>query len=387
MEPPEVVLLVETSTTFGQNVLLGIARYLRENGPWRVRLEHRSTREPPPPWLAVWRGDGVISRIPDPAIGQFARETGIPVVDLNEQVADLGLPMIFNDQGAIGRMAADHLLERGFTRFAYIGQRGVLWSDERCEGFSRRVQDEGATCVEFPGKGRTVWDYRQRIWETEFDEVASWAAALGKPVGVMACNAFRALQLLEACDSVNVAVPEQLAVIAGDNAEIACEMATPTLSAVINNAFRIGYEAAQLLDRMMRGEHAGESRQSIEPQRVIARGSTDTTAINDPIVARAVRYIRQNACLGILVDDVLREVRVSRSTLQKRIAQLHESNGARPHHRAQLDRAKQLLTETPLRLDEIAERAGFRHVQYMSDVFKQRVGVRPGAYRKQTVAN
>jgi LacI family transcriptional regulator len=382
----EVALLVETSTTFGQNVLLGIAAYLRENGPWRVRLEHRSTREPPPPWLDAWRGDGVISRIPDPAIGAFARRTGIPVVDLNEQVADLGLPMIFNDQGAIGRMAAEHLLERGFTQFAYIGQRGVLWSDERGEAFARRVGKDGFSCQAFLGRGRSVWDYRQRIWETEFGEVAEWAAALQKPVGVMACNAFRALQLLEACESVNVAVPEQLAVIAGDNAAIACEMATPTLSAVINNAFRIGYEAAQLLERLMNGEQPEVEQQRIAPQRVVTRGSTDITAINDPVVAHAVRFIRQHACAGMQVDDVLREVRVSRSTLQKRTRKALNRTVHDLIIAVQLDRARQLLTETSLRLDEIAQRTGFRHVQYLSDVFKQRTGVRPGAYRKQASA-
>ncbi len=102
--PPQVALLVETSTTFGRQVLRGIAIFVRENGPWTVHVEQRSIYDPPPAWLKTWRGDGIISRAAWPEVAEISRKHGIPAVDLNEQVMDFGLPLIANDQHAIGRL-------------------------------------------------------------------------------------------------------------------------------------------------------------------------------------------------------------------------------------------------------------------------------------------
>ncbi len=381
--PPQVALLVETSTTFGRNLLRGVSLYLRENGPWSVRLEQRSIRELTPPWLKKWRGDGVISRLADPAIAEFSADTGIPVVDLNEQVADLGLPLIFNDQRAIGRMAAEHLLERGFTHFCYIGQKGGIWSDGRLEGFAETVRAAGFPCEEFQGKGRTARDYQRRVWETEPHLVEKWVESLPKPVGVMACNAFRGLQLLEACRVRGVAVPEQLALIAGDNEDVACDMAIPPLSAVVNADRQIGYEAAAMLDTLMQGHPPPQQELHVLPQGIVTRTSTDVTAIADPVVAAAVRFIREHACDGIKVDDVLRYLLVSRSVLQNRFRKALDRTIHDMIANVRAQRVKELLAETALSLEDIAERAGFKHVQYMSEVFKDRTGWSPGKYRKE----
>jgi len=380
---PEVALLVETSTTYGRDVLSGIAAYVRENGPWSVKLEQRSIREGMPNWLRRWRGDGIISRLPLLEMAEFSRRTGIPVIDMNEQIADLGLPLVFNDQQAIGRIAAEHLLERGFKQFAYIGQRGGFWSDGRWEGFSTAVAQAGYPCYEFVGKGRTMADYQRRIWETETPLVAQWVADLPKPIGVMACNAFRACQLLDACRQVGVAVPEQVAVIAGDEEEVACRMAIPALSAVVNSGRQIGYQAARMLDRLMHGQPLEQTKVFIPPERVITRQSTDILAINDPLVAKALEFIRHYACQGIQVEDVLQAVDVSRSTLQKRFRQVL---GRTIHDlilKFRIQRVKALLAETSLPLEEVAERAGFKYVQYMSEVFYQQMGIRPGKFRLQ----
>jgi len=381
-KPPQVALLIETSTTFGRNLLRGVAQYLREHRPWSVRLEQRSIRELAPPWLKRWRGDGVLSRVADPAIAQFAQDTGIPVVDLNEQITDLGLPLVFNDQRAIGRIAAEHLLEKGFTAFGYIGQKGGFWSDGRLAGFAETVAAAGFACDEFQGRGRTVRDYLRRVWEMEASLVEKWVRSLPKPVGVMACNAFRGLQLLEVCQATDVAVPEQLALVAGDDEEVACQMAIPPLSAVVNADEQIGYEAAALLDRLMRGEKS-ESAQFIPPRGLVARASSDVMAIGDPEVARAMQFIRENACEGIKVEDLLPHVGLSRSALQNRF---RKTLGRTIHDvifTMRLERTKELLCETSLSLESIAVAAGFKHVQYLSEVFKDKTGYTPGAYRKE----
>ena len=48
----------------------------------------------------------------------------------------------------------------------------------------------------------------------------------------------------------------------------------------------------------------------------------------------------------------------------------------------QLDRLRQLLAETDLKLDVVARKAGFHYIGYMCSFFKKRTGVTPGDYRR-----
>jgi LacI family transcriptional regulator len=379
---PHVALIVETSTVFGRQVLRGVGIYLRENGPWSVYIEQRSIYDPAPPWLKNWRGDGIISRAAYPELAQLVLHTGIPAIDLQEQVLGLGLPRIVNDNRAIGRMAAEHLLERGFTHFGFIGHPGIAWSEGRFEGFEAAVCAAGHTVDRYRGAARTLPRYHQRSWEKEVDDVAAWLRALPKPAGVMACNDFRAVQLLDACRRARVAVPEEVAVIGVDNEPVACEIADPTLSSVVPDAVRIGYEAAATLDSLMRGRRATAAELCLPPVGVVTRRSTDIMAIIDPLVASAVEFIRRHACDGINVEDLLHRLDVSRSVLQRRFRQsLHRSI-----HDAiiaeRLRKVKELAAETTLSLPEIAARAGFVHAEYLSTVFKERTGVTISDYRK-----
>ena len=171
---PHVALLVETSTIFGRRLLRGIGIYVRQNGPWSVYLEQRSIYDPAPPWLKDWDGDGILSRAAYPEIAQLVLRTGIPAVDLQEQVLGLGLPKIINDNMAIGQMAAAHLIDRGFTHFGFIGHPGIGWSDDRRAGFAKTVAAAGFSCEEYLGSGKTLRRYHQRSWEKEMDDVAQW---------------------------------------------------------------------------------------------------------------------------------------------------------------------------------------------------------------------
>jgi LacI family transcriptional regulator len=380
--PPHVALIVETSTVFGRRVLRGVSIYVRENGPWSVYVEQRSIYDPAPPWLKRWDGDGIISRAAYPELAQLVLRTGIPAIDLQEQVLGLGLPRIVNDNEAIGRMAAAHLLERGFTSFGFIGHPGIGWSEGRRDGFFAPLTSAGHSCDEYCAKGKTLRRYHQRSWEKEMDDVAAWVQALPKPAGIMACNDFRAVQLLDACRRAGVAVPEQVAVIGVDNEEVACEMANPPLSSVITNALQIGYQAAATLDGMMRGRKPRDHELFVPPTGIITRRSTEVTAITDPIVARAMQYIRQHACDGANVDDLLRHVVVSRSVLQRRFLKVLEKTIHEVILDERLRKVKELLAETSLTLPDIAERTGFKHSEYLSAVFREQVGITASEYRR-----
>jgi len=381
--PPRVALIVETSTTFGRRLLCGVVAYIRETAPWSVYFSERAVHDPVPGWLKKWQGDGIISRVASPEIREVVAKTDIPVVDLNEQLRGMDVPLIFNDHEAIGRLAAEHLLERGFQHFGYLGQAGQHWSDPRGEAFRRRVMEAGYSCEIYPGRVEGARSLLEARWELELDRVAKWVARLPKPVGIMACHDFRALQLLAACRLADVAIPEEAAVIGVGADDVACELAHPPLSSVVLNAREMGYQAARLLDRMMQGERLGALEIRIPPVEVATRQSTDITAIADPAVAKALRFIREHACEGINVQSVLNHVFMSRTALQDHF---RAALGKTVHDvilETRLARTRELLGETTLSLQEIAERTGFRHAEYMSNVMRRRTGWSPARYRQE----
>jgi LacI family transcriptional regulator len=376
---PRVALIVEMSGIYGRQILGGIARYTRSHRPWSVFLEQRELRAPPPPWLLRTRWDGIICRSTDRRLAKALVRRKIPTVDLNDMYGGLGLARIWSDNPAIGRMGAEHLLERGFRNFAFCGFSQETWAAGRRDGFVEAVCLAGHKCVVFESSwhGRHVpeWDEDQR-------KIAGWIRDLPKPLGLMACNDVRGQQVLNACRSVDVAVPEEAAVVGGDNEEGLCELCDPPLSSVAPNPERIGYEAAALLDRLMTGDAAPTEERRIEPIEVVMRQSTDVLGIDDPDVAAAAQYIRENACTGITVEDVRTHLAVSRSLLERRFRKCLGRSPQEEIRLVQLKRVKQLLADTDLALDAIARLAGYIHPEYMSVVFKRTTGQTPGQFRQ-----
>ena len=202
-------------------------------------------------------------------------------------------------------------------------------------------------------------------------------------MGILACNDGIGLRVLEACRRAAVLVPEEVAVLGVDNDEPLCEIAHPMLSSIVPVHDRVGYAAAALLDRLMAGERTPRTPQYLQPSRIVVRRSSDVLAMEDHDVAEAVRFIREAACSGIGVDDVVRRVQLSYSTLKRRF---HAVLGRSIHDeivRVRLQRACDLLAETELPLPKIAERTGFRHAEYLGAVFKAKLGMTALRYRQQ----
>ena len=371
-----VALLIETSNAYARGLLRGIVSYVREHRPWSIYLAEHGRGDRPPGWLAAWRGDGIIARVETPPIAEALRRIKVPVVDVSAARLLPALPWFETDDAAFAQVAYEHLKERGFKHFAYCGDARFNWSNWRCEHFERTMRAEGESCFIYqPSRAFAADD------TTQVDDLARWVKKLPKPVGVIACYDLRGQQVLDACRRARIAVPDQVAVIGADNDELICELSHPPLSSVIPNTHRTGYEAAALLDAMMSGRKARGETHLIPPVGVATRQSTDVLAIEDRHVAQAVRFIREQACRGINVRDVLKAVPQARRLLESRFKKFL---GHTPHEeiiRVQINRVKELLSETDLPLSVIAERAGFQHVEYLSVVFKKKTGLPPSRYR------
>lgn len=376
---PRVALIVESSTPFGRQVLHGIARYVRSHQPWSIFLEQREFGAMPPGWLLRRRWDGIISRPTDRRLADAFRRMRVPVVDLNSLHSDLRLPRIRSDNRAIGRLGAEHLLERGFRDFGFCGY-SVEWSALRREGFVGALDQPRCSCqvYESAWRGRNMPE-----WDEEQDRIARWIQALPKPCGLLACNDPRGQQVMDACRRVDVAVPEAVAVVGVDNDEVLCELCDPPLSSIVPNPQRIGYEAASMLAALMAGGSPREPEILVEPIGVVTRQSSDVSAVEDPDIAAAMRYIRDHATEGCTVQDVLGHAAMGRSCLERRFRKYLGRSPQAEINLVRIKRIKQLLADTELSLNRIAELVGFEHPEYMSVVFKRETGQTPGQYRRE----
>ena len=213
--------------------------------------------------------------------------------------------------------------------------------------------------------------------------LAAWLRGLPRPVGLMASNDVRARQVLDICADQGISVPHEIAVIGVDNDELLCEMSNPSLSSVVPDTETIGFNAAALVDRMIRGDTPPDAPPRVKPLGMVERASTDALAIRDADTAAAVRFIRSRACDGITVSDVLDHVQVSRSTLQRRFLGSVGRSAKSEILRVRLQRAKHLLRTTCHSLAEIAELTGFGYPANLSQAFAKDTGQTPGQYRRE----
>lgn len=375
-----VALIIETSSIYGRELFSGIVRFMRMHDEWSVFVEQRDLNKKLPPWLSKWEGDGIISRATTPKLVEAVQATGVPLVELTDRHEAAGLTRVRSDDSAIGRMAAEHLLDRGFQRLGFCGFRGEAWSERRQQAFVDAVAQANWPCDVYnsPWVGRGA-----RSWEDEQQHLRQWLSKFPRPFAVMACNDVRGQHVLDACSQQQLSVPEEAAVIGVDNDHLLCRICSPPMSSVIPNAERVGFRAAELLSLMMDGKRPPQNEFLIDPLGVATRQSTDVVAIDDPEIAAALQFIRQNACRRISVADVTRHVAISRSSLERKVRKYLGRTPQQEIRQVQVKRVRELLATTELAAEKIAVLCGFEHPEYMYVVFKREVGMTPGEFRNQ----
>jgi LacI family transcriptional regulator len=373
---PKVALLFETPNAYARGILLGIGEYILSHGPWRVYLATFGINDRPPAWLASWDGQGIIVRGENRRMAEAVAKLSLPAVDMTPSRLLPQAPWVKSDDAAVARLAAQHFFERGFRNFAFCGNPRFNVSNRRREYFQIYVRDHGHSCHVFKSADETLND------DLEIDAIGRWLKELPKPVAVFAFNDGRGQQVLDGCRRAGLAVPEEVAVLGVDNDEVLCALSPPPMSSVILNPRRGGWEAAALLMRLMNEEKIPPAEHFIPPVDVAIRQSTDILAVDDPQMTRALRYIREHACEGIGVKDVLRHCPMARRVMETRFRKLLGRTPRQEIVRVQINRVKELLVGTSLPVAEIAERAGF-DPEYVSIVFKQETRLTPSEFRKK----
>lgn len=388
-ERPHVLLMVETSIAYGRGILRGINRWQQTHRRWSMFLEQHELAAPPPAWLSRWRGDGVLCRVTTPDVARLLRAGGLPVIDLNDLHEDLGFVHLWSDHRELGRLAADHLLERGFRTLAFCGFSDQRWSRLRLEGFAGRAAEAGLQVAvhesDWFGPAAPAWEESQEM-------LRRWLVGLAPPVGIMACNDLRGQHVLDAARRGDLAIPEQVAVIGVDDDALLCELCDPPLSSVRPDPEEIGYRAAELLDGMMAGSRRGGRQPPaareirIPPLGVTTRQSTDILAVADADIAAVLRLIRERGCNGLTMQQVVAASGMSRSSLERKFRDVVGHTPQAEIRTVQIKRIRELLAETDLPLERIADLVGLSQASYLSHAFKRETGETPRDYRRRAQA-
>ena len=372
----KVILLIETSRTFGRELLYGIARYSKLHGPWVFYREPRNLKSHIPR-LTNWNANGIIMR--DSVISNELLKLGIPtIMVVHNPKRPANIPLVVTEGYHISRLAAEHLLNRGLKNFAYCGFDDFFWSNERKEYFKNTINDAGFK-VHTYGENLSA---KYKTWEKEQRQMAEWLKTLPKPIGIMTCNDDRGYHVLEACKIAKLHVPEEVSVIGVDNDVLICDLCDPPLTSIALNTESAGYAAAELLDRLMNGEPMQQQKISVNATHVVRRQSTDILAIEDSDVVSAIRYIRQNAKSKILVNDVVASTCLSRRSLESRFRKILNRSIQEEIRKVRTELISQMLMESNLSIAEITSTFNFTDLEHMSRYFKKEKGISLREFRK-----
>ncbi|MEI6241424.1 MAG: DNA-binding transcriptional regulator [Planctomycetia bacterium] len=371
---PHVAVLVSAATGWGRGIIRGISTFANHHGPWLLEVEPDGERRLLP---RGWKGDGIIARLSTPRVAQALLDTGVPLVNVSS-IAIAGraaaVPRVSNDVAACGSIAARHLLERGFRNFAYVGLQKFSYVREHREAFANTLRREGFSC-EVLGLG----DRPEVVGR--LGTLVEWLSRLPKPVGVLTWNNAQGRAVIHACRRASLFVPEDVAVLSGNDDPLLCQSCLPQLSAIDVATERIGEKAAELLHLMMQGRPLPPTPINVPPIGVIARQSTDALLLDNPALLQAIGFIREHATESIQVEDILRVVPVARRSLERFF---QESLGRSPSEeirRVRLERAKHLLSTTDMPVPKVAQASGFGTGEYLATLLRKTTGMTPLKYR------
>jgi len=375
--PFRVQVVAEETQAYFRDTVLGARRYGFSTG--RMEFADR--------WLAhELAGDlrrlvkrdgihGIVAAIHSSETERRFAKLGIPVVNVSNAILSPRLPVVTQDDVAVGRLAAEHLRACGCRAFGFWGQKAASYSEGRLVGF-REVLMGKALAVEAGWEG-------QETQAELYARMRAWLAQQPEPLGLFAVLDSYALLLMRAARELGRRVPEDVAVLGAADEDFLVEFESIPLSSVRLPARQIGHEAAALLDRMMTGGATTVHGVQLAGAEIVARRSTDVIYAEDEAVGRAVRFIRERAVENPYVGDVAKAAGVSVVALQTRFRTALGRTVLEEIQRVRVGRAQELLANTELKMSAISERCGFPNSQRFSVLFRQVAGATPSGYRRQ----
>lgn len=371
-----VGILVETEDTWGRNIVEAVCRF-GQSEQWTILIGPRDgqgkLRLP-----SVWDGHGVIAALRQPSTVQHLKRLQVPVVDVSSTLDKQDwFARVHTDDRVRAAMALDHLTSRGIRHFACYAPSIGRYSSLRAVEFRASVEAAGYQCDMYTSDSQ-----KGDGWLTNYARVSEWLARLPRPLGIFAGDPYPARQLVEICAMNSISIPDQVAVLSGDDDDLLCNVASPQISSVELASHMIGETAAKLLKRLMNGAPVPKRSRRIPPLRIRPRQSTNILAIDDPEMARVLEFIREHAHEGISVSEVAQACHISRRKLEQRFREQLNRTPGDEIRRAKFEYVRRLLLDSDKSIATIAFESGFASGASLSQAYQKYFKETPGQFRR-----
>jgi LacI family transcriptional regulator len=378
----KILIWVPLVSHVGREVCRGVYQYTRLHASdWEVM--HSDPCLFPLDVVTEWDLDGLIGPLGRSDLAKQAKNAPFFCINLHGGAPFEKLPQSGVNDCAIGETAADYFLKHRFTHFGYFGLPGVRLSDDRWTGYSRRLAAHGKKAVQFTAPGFVCKPTAPpKVEQFIRTDLKKWLVDQPRPFALFVMDDMRTSLIYTLCRETGLAIPDDIALLGVNDDDIYCYKNNPPLSSIQVPSQIAGYRAAQLLDLLLKGRKSPKKTVLLNPGPVTERASTAILKLDDRQVVNALRFISENAVRGVGTDEVARAAGLSRRVLEKRFHNLLNSSPQIEVRHAQIERVKNVLRETDISLEEIAEATGFTSGNYLSQIFKKTTGQTPGAYRR-----
>ncbi len=375
-------------------IIRGISNYVRQHGDWHLRITNESVEKV----VRILKSSGVDGAFMAPHSvkeEQMIAESGIPCILTHTSAPQKVLPYFTANNRLLGKMAAEHFIEKGLVNFAYYSLSNYLfWSKERLEGFKDRVAEMGGSVFVFDSaqvaeyakaasSSRTL-PWPPSSWTANAEDLHHWIRSLPKPIGVMASDDGMGYDIIEASEEAGIRVPEEMAVLGTYNDLTLCLVSNPPLSSIAVDMEQNGYNAAALLHRIIEGKEKMKGQRLVnEPTHIVTRQSTDILAVDDSDLAAALHFIRTNFNRPIRVADVVNQTATSRRGLEIKFREHLKHSITDEIMRVKVDEITRMLLESDMSMERIADCLAFGSAARMRDAFKRAKGINPLIFRRE----
>jgi LacI family transcriptional regulator len=380
----KILLLTDFSEEYGRALLRGITRYSQVHGPWSFCKMPPFIREKYGidgilKFAKQWGAQGIIGQLYNTSEIQKLIDSGLCIIAQDFKERFTQIPNITGDYENTGIMAAEYFLAKGYQHFAFYGFNEIVWSRERALGYETRLKNSGFEVHAF----NNTWHIKQQLWYYSQSPLSEWLLQLPKPLAIFACDDNQASHISEACSIVGIRVPDEVAILGVDNDEMVCNMSNPPTSSIALDTESAGYKVAQQLENRILNRDPVFQDVIVEPTHIVSRQSTDLFAIHDKEVLKALQFIRKNAYQKIQVDDVIKNIALSRRAIEKRFMTLIGRSIYQEILYLKMERAAQLLLQSRFNILEIAIQCGFDDDKNLSRMFQKTHQLTPLQYRKK----
>ncbi|MDD2246298.1 MAG: XylR family transcriptional regulator [Proteiniphilum sp.] len=378
----KILILIDYSSEFSRRLLKGLIQYSKEHGPWifyRLPAYYKTLygEEGIVEWAKEWEADAIIARWDQEGANLLAT-LNIPILLQNYKERSPYFSNLTGDYIGTGQMAAKFFIKRRYRNFAFYGNKGVVWSRERAEGFWKEVEKAGGNYYYFESE-----NLNGEQWSKSHIQLDEWLLSLPKPVGLFACDDSFALQVSEICKINNIKIPEDISLLGVDNDELICNLSDPPISSIMTDVEKGGYEAGRLIDRFIKKEITEPFDIIIQPTRFELRKSTEKYDISNEYISEIVNFIEDNFTIDINIDSFSKMVPLSRRNLE---VKFKDEMGISIYQfilSCRIDYFAHLLLTTNRTLFDLALESGFNDCKNISRIFKKMKGCTPIEYRKK----